>query len=84
MKGNELWLRCQKARIVSWLQSTQIGAVISTMDGRSVVLAVYDNGRYVEPEPLHMPNSPADLGWGPDAGPDGPAHYGDHDQDDHG
>lgn len=79
MKGTELFMRCQKARIVSWLNSSQVGAVISTLDGNAVCLAVYDNGRYVEPEPLHMPNSPADLGWGPDSGPDGPARYGEPD-----
>jgi hypothetical protein len=72
MKGRELYMRCVKARIMSWLNSAIIGAVLPTQDGHGIVLAVYQNGRYVEPETIMMPNSPADM-WGPD-GPVG--HYG--------
>lgn len=64
MKARELYMRCVKARIVSWLNSTTVGAVLPAGDTH-VVLAVYHNGKYVEPEPIHIPNSPAEM-WGPD------------------
>jgi hypothetical protein len=65
MKIRDLVMRCFKARIVSWLNTSQTGAVVPTMDGHGVVLAVYQNGRYFQPEAFHIPSSPAEL-WGPD------------------
>jgi hypothetical protein len=65
MKARELVGRCVKARIVSWLNSNTVGAVLANPDGHGIVLAVYNNGRYVEPEMVHVPSSPAEL-WGPD------------------
>lgn len=65
MKARELYMRCVKARIMSWLHSAQIGAVIHGIDGSSTVIAVYSNGKYVEPEVIRMPNSPGEM-WGPD------------------
>lgn len=68
MKANELWVRCFKARIVSWLNSDKVGATLPLNDGQYVLLAIYDNGRYVNPETVTVPGSlPAD--W---IGPDGP------------
>lgn len=71
MREREILARCLKARIVSWLQNCRLGVVIPTIDGSGCVIAVYHNGRYVEPELVQVPDSPADLGWGPD----GPATY---------
>lgn len=71
MKATELYMRCVKARIVSWLNTTQVGAIVPTVEGPPLVLAVYSNGRYVEPEPIRIPNSPAEM-WGPD----GPIYRG--------
>lgn len=65
MKANEVWFRCQKARIMSWLGSNHVGAIIPTGPDSGIVLAVYHNGRYIEPEVFHVPNSPAEM-WGPD------------------
>ena len=70
MKGRELFMRCQKARIMSWLNSSVVGATLPAGEG-FIVLAVYNNGRYVEPEHVHIPNTPAEMGWGLD----GPAQY---------
>jgi hypothetical protein len=68
MRANELWVRCQKARIVSWLNSDKVGATLPLNDGQYVLLAIYENGRYVKPETVTIPASlPAD--W---VGPDGP------------
>jgi len=76
MKARELWMRCQKARIMSWLNSSQVGAVLPCGDNQMVVLAMYYNGRYVEPEVFQIPNGvPAD--W---IGPDGPVNFH-HDHD---
>jgi len=65
VKARELISRCFKARVMSWLHSATIGAVIPTSEGHGFVLAVYHNGRYVEPDMIHVPNSPAEM-WGPD------------------
>lgn len=73
MKAGELWLRCQKARIISWLNSGQYGATLPLNDGQYVIIAIYDNGRYVKPESVTVPNDVSAL-WGPDQ-PDGPAQY---------
>jgi hypothetical protein len=70
VKARELYMRCVKARIVSWLNSTAVGATLPVGEG-FIVLAVYNNGRYVEPEHVRIPDSPAEMGWGPD----GPAEY---------
>jgi len=68
MKANELWMRCAKARIVSWLNSDKVGATLPLGEGQYVIVAIYDNGRYVQPEVVDIPNGvPAD--W---VGPDGP------------
>lgn len=71
MKIRDLAMRCVKARIVSWLNTNQVGAIVPTLDGRGVVLAVYQNGKYYEPEAVRIPSSPAEL-WGPD----GPMQWG--------
>ncbi len=68
MRANELWLRCQKARIMSWLNSSRIGATLPLDEGQYVIVAIYENGRYYKPDTVEIPNSvPAD--W---IGPDGP------------
>ena len=67
MKAREVLMRCFKARMVSWLTISQQGAVIPTTDGGSLVMAVYNNGRYVEPNLIRIPNDPGDMAnWGPD------------------
>lgn len=71
MKARELAMRCFKARVMSWLNTSRVGAVIHTNEGFQVVLAVYDNGRYWEPEPLQVPSSVNEM-WGPD----GPVNFG--------
>ena len=76
MNARELVGRLVKARIVSWLNSSVVGAVVPVGDGNGVVLAVYDNGRYVAPQMVQVPNDVGPL-WGPDQ-PDGPATYGQH------
>lgn len=65
-------MRCVKARIASWLNSDKVGATVPVGEGQFVLLAVYDNGKYVKPEVLNVPDSPATLGWGPD----GPLNMG--------
>lgn len=65
MKARELYMRCVKARIMSWVSTSQMAAIVPTVEGPPIVLAVYNNGRYVEPEPFHVPSSPAEM-WGPD------------------
>jgi hypothetical protein len=65
MKARELWVRCQKARIISWLNSTKVGAVFPLGDGNAVILAIYDNGKYFEPPAASAPDDPSPL-WGPD------------------
>ncbi len=70
MKANELWLRCFKARVMSWLNTSRIGATLPLGDGQYVILAIYENGRYYKPDTVEIPNSvPAD--W---VGPDGPVN----------
>ncbi len=64
MKIREIALRCFKARIVSWLTTSVQGAIAPTADGSAVVIAVYSNGRYVEPEILPEPDDRS--AWGPD------------------
>jgi hypothetical protein len=71
VKTRELAMRCLKARIVSWLNTSRVGAVITTNEGMPVVLAIYDNGRYWEPEPIQIPNTLGEF-WGPD----GPVNLG--------
>lgn len=71
MRASDIVMRCTKARIMSWLNTATIGAVIPTLDGHGIVLAVYHNGRYIEPEPVTVPNSLAEM-WGPD----GPIYRG--------
>ena len=65
-------MRCVKARIVSWLNSDKVGATLPVGDGgQYIILAIYENGKYVKPETVTIPNGvPAD--WGPD----GPVQYG--------
>ncbi len=58
-------MRCQKARLVSWLNSDKVAATIPLSDGQYCILAVYNNGKYYEPEVLTIPDSPEGL-WGPD------------------
>lgn len=74
MKVSEITGRCLKARIISWLNSGDFPAYIPTIDGSGVILALYRNGRHVQPEVVRVPNSPAELGniWGPD----GPVNMG--------
>lgn len=65
MKARDVVMRCFKARVMSWLNTATIGAVIPTSEGHGLVLAVYHNGKYIEPEPIMVPNSLAEM-WGPD------------------
>jgi hypothetical protein len=58
-------MRNVKARIMSWLTTSQAAALVPTLDGSAGVVAVYQNGRYVEPEMVVIPNSPEGV-WGPD------------------
>lgn len=61
-------MRCFKARVVSWLNSTRIGAIAVDIEGNPYIAAVYDNGKYVDVDPhsvVRIPDSPRDL-WGPD------------------
>lgn len=59
-----------KARIASWLNSGAVPVIIPSTAG-PVVIAVYSNGRYVEPETINIPSTlPAH--WGPD----GPVQMG--------
>lgn len=65
VKARDIVMRCFKARVMSWLNTATIGAVLPTAEGHGIVLAVYHNGRYIEPEPIQVPNSLAEM-WGPD------------------
>ncbi len=73
MKANELWMRCLKARLVSWLNTDKVGATIPLGNGQYVVFAIYENGRYYQPDPITIPDG-VPPGWGLDQ-PDGPAVY---------
>ena len=67
MTGHELFMRCVKARIVSWLNSDKVGATLPLGDGQYVIVAIYENGRYVKPEKVSIPSSLAEMeGWGMD------------------
>ena len=67
MTGAELYMRCVKARIVSWLNSDKVGATLPLGDGQYVIVAIYENGRYVRPEKVTVPSSLAEMqGWGID------------------
>ena len=67
MRANELWMRCLKARIVSWLNSDRVGATLPLGEGQYVIVAIYENGRYLKPAPVTVPDSLADMAnWGPD------------------
>ena len=69
---------CVKARIISWLQSGQVGAVVQGVDGNTTVITVYRNGKYIEPRVVHIPDSPSEMsGWGPD----GPVQMGPQPED---
>lgn len=60
-------MRCLKARAVSWLTNSQQGAVVPLAGGGELILAVYNNGRYVSPAVVQVPNDASGIaGWGPD------------------
>ena len=65
MKTTEIVSRCLKARVVSWLTVSQQAVVMPSVDGSGCILAVYDNGRYMQPELVRIPDG-VPPGWGPD------------------
>lgn len=66
----EIVLRCLKARAISWLTTSHAHAALPTIDGSHVVIAIYLNGKRVEPEIVQVA-----TGTPPEWGPDGPAQY---------
>ena len=66
MKARQIVVRMLKARTVSWLTNSQQAVVLPSVDGSSVaVVAVYDTGRYIRPEIVHVPDGVPE-GWGMD------------------
>jgi len=63
----EIAMRCLKARVLSWLTVSAQGVVVHGVDGTSCVIAVYGNGKRIEPEVVHIPD-----GIPPEWGMDGP------------
>jgi hypothetical protein len=66
VKTREIVVRSLKARVVSWLTVTPQAVLLPGADS-PYVLAVYYNGRYVEPATITIPD-----GVPPEWGPDGP------------
>jgi hypothetical protein len=63
MKTREIVMRCLKARVVSWLTVSPQAVMLPG----GYVLAVYCNGKFIEPEVVRIPD-----GVPPEWGPDGP------------
>jgi hypothetical protein len=74
MKLREITAICLKARLYSWLTISTQGAMIPCIEGTPVIVAVYANGRRIEPAPVETPDHVPDN-WGPD-GPINPPEQG--------
>lgn len=72
MRTSEIAMRSFKTRLYSWLTMSTQGCLIRAADGTPALIAVYHNGRYIEPDFIKI-GIPDDLSTlGSPGGPDGP------------
>jgi hypothetical protein len=65
VKLREIVSRYAKARFISWINTSQHPVLLPTMDGSGCVLAVFQNGKYIAPQIVQIPNGIPEN-WGPD------------------